>query len=85
VETAPRRIDANGVRGWLHLPSPGRAGRPAAAVAIAHDAKDQFGSIAEMEAARALIPAPTRLHIVERASHRLPPSIAASLPEWLAR
>jgi predicted alpha/beta-hydrolase family hydrolase len=49
-----------------------------------HGTKDEFGGIAEIEAARALIPAPTRLRIVERAPHSLPPSIAPSLPEWIA-
>jgi predicted alpha/beta-hydrolase family hydrolase len=47
-----------------------------------HGAKDEFGTIAEIEAARALIPAPTRLRIIDRAPHSLPPSIAASLPGW---
>ena len=48
-----------------------------------HGTKDEFGTIAEVEAARALISAPTRLQIVERAPHSLPPSIASSLPGWL--
>jgi len=48
-----------------------------------HGTKDEFGTIAEMESARALIPAPTSLRVVDRAPHSLPPSIAASLPEWM--
>lgn len=48
-----------------------------------HGTKDEFGTIAEIEAARALIPAVTRLRIVDRAPHSLPPAVAASLPEWL--
>lgn len=47
-----------------------------------HGTKDEFATIAEIEAARVLIPAPTRLRIVELAPHSLPPSIAASLPGW---
>jgi len=47
-----------------------------------HGTKDEFGTIAEIETARTLIPAPTRLQIVDRAPHSLPPSIASSLPTW---
>ena len=46
--------------------------------------KDEFGAIAEIEAARALIPAPTQLRTIDRAPHSLPPTVAASLPEWLS-
>lgn len=49
-----------------------------------HGTKDDFGSIEEIEAARKQIPAPTRLQIVERAGHGIPPAAAASLPAWLA-
>ena len=48
-----------------------------------HGTKDEFGTIAEIETARRLIPAPTRLQIIDRAPHSLPPSIASSLPTWL--
>ena len=36
-----------------------------------HGTKDGFGSIAEIESARKLIPAPVRLHIVDGAGHDL--------------
>ena len=36
-----------------------------------HGTKDPFGTIAEMEAALALIPAPTRLIVIDRAGHDL--------------
>jgi len=49
-----------------------------------HGTKDEFGTIAELEAARALIPAPTRLQVIDRAPHSLPPSIASSLPGWFS-
>ncbi len=45
-----------------------------------HGTRDPFGTIAELEAARHLIPAKTTLIPVEGAPHGLPPSIAASLP-----
>jgi uncharacterized protein len=45
-----------------------------------HGTRDPFGSIAEMQAALAAIPARTELIVVEGAPHGLPPKIAASLP-----
>src|SRR5262245_54142891 len=36
-----------------------------------HGARDPFGSVEELRAALALIPAPTRLHVVEGAGHDL--------------
>jgi hypothetical protein len=49
-----------------------------------HGTRDPFGTIEEMEAALALIPAKKKLVPVEKAGHGLPPSIAASLPQWLS-
>lgn len=48
-----------------------------------HGTRDPFGTIAELEAALRLIPSKTKLIPVEGAPHGVPPSIAASLPEWL--
>jgi predicted alpha/beta-hydrolase family hydrolase len=49
-----------------------------------HGTRDPFGAIGEMDAALRLIPARTTLIPVEGAPHGLPPSIAASLPEWFS-
>ena len=49
-----------------------------------HGTRDPFGTIAEMETAVALIPAPTRLIPIEKGAHNLPPSAAALLPAWLS-
>jgi uncharacterized protein len=49
-----------------------------------HGTRDPFGTIEQMEAALALIPAKTKLVAVEKAGHSLPPSLAASLPGWLS-
>ncbi len=48
-----------------------------------HGARDNFGSIAEMESAVSLIPSPTKLICIEGGGHGLPVSIAPSLPGWL--
>jgi hypothetical protein len=54
-----------------------------------HGTRDAFGSIEELRAALALIPARTELVPVDRAPHGLPPHIATSLVaqfgEFLAR
>jgi hypothetical protein len=54
-----------------------------------HGTRDAFGSIEELRAALALIPARTELVPVDRAPHGLPPNIATSLVaqfgEFLAR
>jgi predicted alpha/beta-hydrolase family hydrolase len=49
-----------------------------------HGTRDPFGTMGEMEAALALIPAKTKLVPVEKAGHSLPPSLAVSLPGWLS-
>ncbi len=49
-----------------------------------HGTRDPFGTIEQMEAALALIPAKKTLVPVEKAGHSLPPSVAASLPGWLS-
>jgi hypothetical protein len=49
-----------------------------------HGTRDPFGTVEQMEAALALIPAKTKLIPVEKAGHSLPPSLAASLPGWLS-
>ncbi len=49
-----------------------------------HGTRDPFGTVEQMEAALALIPAKTKLVPVEKAGHSLPPSLAASLPGWLS-
>jgi len=49
-----------------------------------HGTRDAFGNIEEMQAAVALIPTRTKLLPVHGAGHGVPPSIAASIPEWLA-
>jgi predicted alpha/beta-hydrolase family hydrolase len=48
-----------------------------------HGTRDDFGSIDEMRAAIALIPAETRLVRIEGGKHGLPPAIAPSLPAEL--
>lgn len=61
------------------LHAPGRPERPRIAhlpnlkmpVLFIHGTKDGFGSVAEMESARKLIPGPTSLLIVENAGHDL--------------
>ena len=45
-----------------------------------HGTRDEFGSIAELEAALRLIPAACKLVPVDGAGHGLPPRIAATLP-----
>jgi predicted alpha/beta-hydrolase family hydrolase len=49
-----------------------------------HGTRDPFGSIEEMEAAIALIPARTKLIVVQRAGHGVPESTAADMPGWLS-
>jgi predicted alpha/beta-hydrolase family hydrolase len=49
-----------------------------------HGTRDPFGTIEELEAALALIPARKKLVAVEKAGHGLPPTIAPSLPGWLS-
>jgi predicted alpha/beta-hydrolase family hydrolase len=49
-----------------------------------HGTRDAFGSIVEMQAALALIPARTKLIPVQGAGHGVPESIATSIPEWLS-
>jgi predicted alpha/beta-hydrolase family hydrolase len=49
-----------------------------------HGTRDPFGSPEEIEAARPLIPARTKLIPVAGAGHSLPEGIASSLPEWLS-
>lgn len=48
-----------------------------------HGTRDPFGSVAEMEAALKLIPARTKLEVIEGAPHGVPPKAAASLPPLL--
>ena len=48
-----------------------------------HGTRDEFGTIEEITAALALIPARTRLITVEGAGHGLPPAAAAALPRGL--
>ena len=49
-----------------------------------HGTRDSFGTIGDMESALKLIPAKTKLVPIEKGAHGLPPSTAASLPEWLS-
>jgi predicted alpha/beta-hydrolase family hydrolase len=49
-----------------------------------HGTRDPFGTIAEMEAAIALIPARTQLKPIEKGAHNLPVSAATLLPPWLS-
>jgi uncharacterized protein len=49
-----------------------------------HGTRDPFGTIAEMEAALALIPARTKLVPVAKAGHGLLPAVATSLPGCLS-
>jgi predicted alpha/beta-hydrolase family hydrolase len=49
-----------------------------------HGTRDGFGSIEELQAALALIPARTKLVPVKGAGHGVPPATAASLTEWLS-
>ncbi len=53
-------------------------------VLFVHGTRDPFGSIAEMEAALKLIPARTKLEVVEGAPHGVPPRTAALLPGLLS-
>lgn len=48
-----------------------------------HGTRDPFGTIVELEAAISLIPAKTKLVVIEGAPHGVPPSAAASLPTLL--
>ena len=48
-----------------------------------HGTRDPFGTIADIEAAIRVIPAKTRLVVIEGAPHGVPPSAAASLPKLL--
>ena len=48
-----------------------------------HGTRDPFGSVTEMEAALKLIPAKTKLEVIEGAPHGVPPKAAASLPALL--
>ncbi len=47
-----------------------------------HGKRDEFGTVAEVESARALIPARTALQAVDGAGHSLPPKFAAQIAEW---
>jgi uncharacterized protein len=47
-----------------------------------HGTRDSFGSIAEMEAALAAIPARHQLIPVDGGRHGLPPALAPSIAEW---
>jgi predicted alpha/beta-hydrolase family hydrolase len=49
-----------------------------------HGTRDGFGSIDELQAALTLIPGRTKLVPVKGAGHGVPPSTAASLPDWLS-
>lgn len=49
-----------------------------------HGTRDPFGTIAELEAAIRLIPAKTKLLVIEGAKHGVPPATAKSFPEWLS-
>ena len=49
-----------------------------------HGTKDAFGSVEEMDTARQLIPARTRLMPVERAGHGLPAGIAGQIVQWFS-
>ncbi len=48
-----------------------------------HGARDNFGSLADMESAVSLIPARTKLICIPGGGHALPLSVADSLPSWL--
>lgn len=86
------------------LHPPGRAGDPRTAhfarirtpVLFVHGGRDPFGTLAELEAARAVIPAPSALLPIESAGHDLVPrrrdasgpeaaarSVAATFPTWV--
>jgi len=47
-----------------------------------HGTRDSFGSIVEMEAALALIPARHQLMAVDGGRHGLPPALAPTVAEW---
>lgn len=49
-----------------------------------HGTRDTFGSIQELEAALKLIPARTKLEVVQGAPHGVPPKTAALLPGLLS-
>lgn len=49
-----------------------------------HGTRDPFGTVAEMETAIKLIPAPTLLKAIDKGAHNLPESAAALLPGWLS-
>lgn len=74
------------------LHPPGKAAQPRTShfpslrtpALFVHGTRDPFGTIEEMQAALALIPAKTKLVPVEKAGHSLTPSIAASLPGLLS-
>ena len=53
-------------------------------VFFVHGTKDAFGSVEEMDTARQLIPARTRLMPVERAGHGLPAGIAGQIVQWFS-
>lgn len=47
-----------------------------------HGSRDEFGSVAEVDAARRLIPARTELQTVEKAPHGLAPKYAGQIADW---
>jgi len=49
-----------------------------------HGTRDPFGTVEELREAIQLIPAPTRLQVVEGAGHGVPPATAKSMPAWLS-
>ena len=49
-----------------------------------HGSRDDFGTIEEMEAALALIPARTRLIPVPGAGHGVPPKLAPQIAQWFS-
>jgi predicted alpha/beta-hydrolase family hydrolase len=47
-----------------------------------HGSRDEFGTIDEMNDARALIPARTALQVVDKSPHSLAPKYASQIVEW---
>ncbi len=47
-----------------------------------HGTKDEFGTLAELDSARSLIPARTELRSVDKAGHSLHVKFAAQIVEW---
>jgi predicted alpha/beta-hydrolase family hydrolase len=51
-------------------------------VLFVHGTRDQFGTIAELDRARLLIPGRTEIREAQGAPHGLPPKIAPQIAEW---